>query len=187
MKLPFPSYQTTFTCDCTMQEAIERILSCVSQDSWGTKLIDSYYDGSQNIIFESRFGVVSRRNVTLPIVNVKITPVGEKSEVSIIFEYKYLTKLFYAIYLGALLSFTLFYLTISVINRVFPEVMFITIIVFMVLLILIGTPLSVKSSSKTILLTLLDALNYNYNGKDFLPQLQRVKFFNSIKNKKTDL
>ncbi len=35
MKLPFPSYKTTFTCDCALGEAITRIQNYAEQTRLG--------------------------------------------------------------------------------------------------------------------------------------------------------
>ena len=75
MKLPFPSYQTTFSCDCTMREAITRIQDYVEQNPWEIKMTDSFYDGWQNIVVESKFGEISQRNISLPVVKIKLKTV----------------------------------------------------------------------------------------------------------------
>ncbi len=185
MKLPFPSYQTTFVCDYTMQEAIERIREFVAQKPKQFKIEKSYYDGSQNIIIgttESRLGLMSKRILTLPLVNIKIIPFGEKSRIFIEFGFKHELKFSLIVGLGSLLAFSLFYITLLINNRALPELLFVFIIAFLLLLMIVPPTISVKSSSKSILLTLLNALDYNYNDKGILPQVQRVKFFNSTKN-----
>ena len=179
MKLPFPSYKTTFTCDCTMQEAITRIQDYVEQNPWEIKMIDSFYDGLQNIVVESKFGEISQRNISLPVVKIKLKTVGEKTQFYIEFEFKYITKFYTVVYLSATLLFFLFYLVVSFVNRIYPDLLLVSIFVVFMFLFSVGITLSFKSSAKKFVLSLLAFLGYN--DKDFLPQLQRVKFFNSKK------
>ena len=180
MKLPFPSYKTTFTCDCTMQEAITRIQDYVEQNPWEIKMTDSFYDGLQNIVVESKFGEISQRNISLPVVKIKLKTLGEKTQFYIEFEFKYITKFYTVVSLSATLLFFLFYLVVSFINHVSPDLFFVSIFVIFLLLFSAGVTLSFKSSAKRFVLSLLAFLGYN--DKEFLPQLERVKFIDLSKN-----
>ena len=180
MKLPFPSYQTTFTCDCTMQEAITRIQDYVEQNPWEIKMTDSFYDGLQNIVVESKFGEISQRNISLPVVKIELKTLGEKTQFYIEFEFKYITKFYTVVSLSATLLFFLFYLVFSFINHISPDLFFVSIFVAFLFLFSVGITLSFKSSAKKFVLSLLAFLGYN--DKDFLPQLQRVKFIDLLKN-----
>ncbi len=180
MKLPFPSYKTTFTCDCTMQEAITKTQDYVEQNPWEIKMTDSFYDGLQNIVVESKFGEISQRNISLPVVNIKLKTLGEKTQFFIKFEFKYITKFYTVVSLSATLLFFLFYLVVSFINHISLDLFFVSIFVIFLLLFSVGITLSFKSSVKKFVLSFLAFLGYN--DKEFLLQLERVRFFNSTKN-----
>ena len=62
MKLPFPSYQTTFTCDCTMQEAITRIQGCVLQNKKEMKIKKAEFNGVQTFVIETSTGSIFYNN-----------------------------------------------------------------------------------------------------------------------------
>ncbi len=143
-------------------------------------MTDSFYDGLQNIVVESKFGEISQRNISLPVVNIKLKTLGEKTQFFIEFEFKYITKFYTVVSLSATLLFFLFYLAVSFINHSFPDLFLVSIFVVFLLLFTVGITLSFKSSAKKFVLSLLAFLGCN--DKEFSPQLERVRFFNPTKN-----
>ncbi len=181
MKIPFPSYQTTFTCDCTMQEVTKKIQDCVAQNPKEMKIKKSEYDGIQRFVIETSTGSVFMHNSFSPAIYISLSSLGGKTGVNLIFELPKYAKLFTRFYICSCLVFAVFMFLDSIIKNEYADFLWnflpVVFCLYCYFLSLFGLRLSSQGKLKLI----LQSLDYHYNGKDFLPQLQRVKFFNSKK------
>ena len=98
MKIKFPCYNTSFICDCTLQEATERIFKAVNWESNNLKLLNATYSGVQKIIISASTGSILYHNSFLPITTVEIREENEASRISMRFELKKSVKVFMVIY-----------------------------------------------------------------------------------------
>lgn len=92
MNIVFPSYVTSFLCNCTMQEAMERILEAVACQGNNLNIIKVYFMGVQKIILSSHTGSYLYHNSFMPIIDIEIVDVHGKTQVYALFGLKKSTK-----------------------------------------------------------------------------------------------
>ena len=92
MKLPFPSYKTTFTCDLPMYEVTKKIQDCVARNQRELKIKKSEFAGGQSFVIETHTGSVSGGYNSLIKANLK-SLTNKKTEISMLFEMKLSVKI----------------------------------------------------------------------------------------------
>ena len=93
MKLLFPSYKTTFSCDLPMYEVTKKMQDCVLQNKKEMKIKKAKFNGIQGFVIETSTGSVLYKNSFLPIIKVDLKPIGNKTEISMLFEMKLSVKI----------------------------------------------------------------------------------------------
>lgn len=183
MKLPFPSYQTTFTCDCTMQEAITRIQGCVLQNKKEMKIKKAEFNGVQTFVIETSTGSIFYNNSFLPLIKIRLKPIGEKTEIAILFEMKFSVKII-SVWLVLLWLFMFTSMVVISIKDNLPLsyeifLMPVILVALMSLVNIIGLRITSKSKFKVF----LEEFGFNPKDKENSPKLEWVKIFGS-KNKR---
>lgn len=98
MKL-FPSYETTFLCDCSLQEATGRIAKAAAFPANKLKIKKfRYKDGAQEIVLYSGMYEGFYHNSFAPIASLKIKEAAQGAEVSATFSLRKPVKIFSCIY-----------------------------------------------------------------------------------------
>lgn len=182
MKLPFPSYQTTFTCDCTMQEAITRIQGCVLQNKKEMKIKKAEFNGVQTFVIETSTGSIFYNNSFLPLIKIRLKPIGEKTEIAILFEMKFSVKII-SVWLVLLWIFMFTSMVVISIKDNLPlsyEIFLIPVILVALMSLVNITGLRITSKSK--FKVFLEEFGFNPKDKENSPKLVWVKIFN-CKNK----
>ena len=117
MKARFPCYTTHFSCICTLQEAMKRITGVVLCRHNHLNIVTAYYTGIQKIVLTSHTGEYVYHNSFMPIVNIELAEVVEKTLVTVSFELQKSTKIMMKLFfvLALLLEMTL--LILWIMNR----------------------------------------------------------------------
>ncbi len=181
MKLPFPSYKTTFTCDLPMYEVTKKIQDCVARNQRELKIKKSEFAGGQSFVIETSTGSVLYKNSFLPIIKVDLKPIGNKTEVSMLFEMKLSVKIMSVL----LISLWLFIISTMVIvslknNQPLSFDYFVMPVTLMVLLVF-SNIIALKITSKSKLKIFLKEIGFNPKDKVNSPKLEWVKIFGSTK------
>lgn len=172
MKIRFPSFSTSFTCDCTLQEAIERIMKAVNQESNNMKLVNSSYSGVQKIVISTSTGSILYRNSFLPITTIEIKEENNVLRISMLFELRKSIRILIAIYCLICAFFEMFLTVYVLINNyqfTAPMLMPLGLILFILLLSFFG----LKFSSRGVLRVLFDSLTQGAETR--LPRIYKVK------------
>ena len=94
MKL-FPSYETAFSCDCTLQEATERIAKATACEANGFKLKSASYNaGTQKIVLYSKPYSVFFRNSFAPVATLELKKTERGSSAHVTFSLRKHIKAF---------------------------------------------------------------------------------------------
>ena len=181
MKLPFPSYKTTFTCDLPMYEVNKKIQDCVARNQRELKIKKSEFAGGQSFVIETHTGSVSGGYNSLIKANLK-SLTNKKTEISMLFEMKLSVKIMSVL----LISLWLFIISTMVIislknNQPLSFDYFVMPVTLMVLLVF-SNIIALKITSKSKLKIFLKEFGFNPKDKENSPKLEWVKIFN-CKNK----
>jgi len=84
----FPSYTTSFLCNCTTQEAMERISKAVACQGNYLDLVKAYYIGVQKIRLDAHTGSYLYCNSFMPTIDIEILDQQEKTQICAIFQLK---------------------------------------------------------------------------------------------------
>ena len=98
MKLGFPYYVTSFPCECTVQEATERIWKAVAWPGNDLKMKEASYSGRQKMVLHATTRGVLGRNSFLPMITVEIAGMGGETRVYMTFELKKSIKTMTAVF-----------------------------------------------------------------------------------------
>ncbi len=182
MKLPFPSYKTTFTCDLPMYEVTKKMQDCVLQNKKEMKIKKTEFNGIQGFVIETSTGSVLYKNSFLPIIKVDLKPIGNKTEISMLFEMKLSVKIMSVL----LVSLWLFIISTMVIvslknNQPLTFDYFVMPVTLMVLLVF-SNIVALRITSKSKLKIFLKEFGFNPKDKENSPKLEWVKIF-GFKNK----
>lgn len=177
MKLPFPSYQTTFVCDYTMQEVIAKIQGCVLQNKKEMKIKKAEFNGVQSFDIETSTGSVFYNNSFLPLIKISLKPVGEKTEITVLFEMKHPVKII-SVLLVLMWMFVFFSVVIISIKDNLPLsfemfLMPVLLITMMSSVNIIGLRITSKIKFKIF----LKEFGFNPKDKQNSPKLEWVKIF----------
>lgn len=87
----FPSYETTFLCDCSLQEATKRIAEAAACEANEMKIVNaSYCAGTQRIVLHAKW--FELRHLTTLVSTLEIKETEQRSMVSAIFSERKYTK-----------------------------------------------------------------------------------------------
>lgn len=93
MKLRFPSYETSFLCDCTLQEATERIAKAAASEANDLTVKKACYDGKQKIVLYSGMWLGFYTNCFAPVASLEIKKAEQGVSVSVNFSLRKPIKL----------------------------------------------------------------------------------------------
>ena len=181
MKLPFPSYQTTLVCDYTMQEVIARIQGCVLQNKKEMKIKKAEFNGVQTFVIETSTGSIFYNNSFLPLIKIRLKPIGEKTEIAILFEMKFSVKII-SVWLVLLWLFMFTSMVVISIKDNLPlsyEIFLMSVILVALMSLVNITGLRITSKSK--FKVFLEEFGFNPKDKVNSPKLEWVKIFGSTK------
>ena len=98
MKL-FPSYETTFPCDCSLQEATERIAEAAACEANMLKIKSAnYIAGTQKIVLHAKWDSWVYRNPVVPVATLEIKETERGSMVSVNFALRRYIKIFLIVF-----------------------------------------------------------------------------------------
>lgn len=110
----FPSYETTFLCDCTLQEATERIAEAAACKANEMKIGNaSYCAGTQRIVLHSKLYSGVYRNSFSPDSTLEIKEAERGSSVSVTFSLPRLVKILILVYCAVALLFGMILLAVT--------------------------------------------------------------------------
>ncbi len=183
MKLPFPSYKTTFTCDCTLGEATKKIQDCVAQNHKEMKIKKAEYDGVQRFVIETSTGSLFYRNSALPKIKISLKPIGDKTEVTMLFELKRDIKIMSSFFIVLALFMILTILVISIKDKLPLSFDLFSLPLTSIGLMTIMNVVCLKITSKSKMKIFLEEFGYNHKDKENSPKLELVKLFTSTESK----
>lgn len=161
MNILFPHFTTFFTCDCTLQEAMQKISETVECKQNALKILSVYNNGTQNIALKAcSKGYILYYNSFLPMIQMQIREYEYRSQISISFELKRSTKALYIVFFVILMlceAYLLFYLAM---NRANLSVQMLIPLAMMAFFFVLST-LGLYFSSKSVLKVLYFALTSN--------------------------
>ena len=180
MKLPFPSYKTTFTCDLPMYEVTKKIQDCVARNQRELKIKKSEFAGGQSFVIETHTGSVSGGYNSLIKANLK-SLTNKKTEISMLFEMKLSVKIMSVL----LISLWLFIISTMVIvslknNQPLTFDYFVMPVTLMALLVF-SNIVALRITSKSKLKIFLKEFGFYPKDKENSPKLEWVKIFGSTK------
>jgi|GEM_PF-4417893 len=181
MKLPFPSYKTTFTCDLPMYEVTKKIQDCVARNQRELKIKKSEFAGGQSFVIETHTGSVSGGYNSLIKANLK-SLTNRKTEISMLFEMKLSVKIMSVL----LVSLWLFIISTMVVvslknNQPLTFDYFVMPVTLMVLLVF-SNIVALRITSKSKFKVFLEEFGFNPKDNETSPKLEWVKIF-KCKNK----
>ena len=181
MKLPFPSYKTTFTCDLPMYEVTKKIQDCVARNQRELKIKKSEFAGGQSFVIETSTGSIFYNNSFLPLIKIRLKPLGEKTEIAILFEMKFSVKII-SVWLVLLWLFMFTSMVVISIKDNLPlsyEIFLMPVILVALMSLVNITGLRITSKSK--FKVFLEEFGFNPKDKENSPKIEWVKIFGSTK------
>lgn len=92
MKLEFPHYATSFECNCTVEEAENRISKVIADQQNNLQILEISYTDVIRIGLSVSTGGYVYYNSFKPFVSIEIGKLKDKTLISIVFELKKSTK-----------------------------------------------------------------------------------------------
>lgn len=117
MKARFPCYATSFPCVCTAQEAAKRISETAAYQHNNLKIKEAYRTDIQKIVLSKSTDGYVYYNSFMPIVNIRMRQIDDRTEVSILFELKKSTKIMMALFSVLALLFEIMLLVLWIMNQ----------------------------------------------------------------------
>ena len=93
MKVGFPCYRSSFSCSCTVKNAMSRISETAARQHNNLKVLDACYSDAPKIILSANTGGYVYYNSFLPIVKVNMREQDGKTHLSLLFELQKSTKI----------------------------------------------------------------------------------------------
>ena len=180
MKLPFPSYKATFTCDLPMYEVTKKIQDCVARNQRVLEIKKSEFAGGQNFVIETHTGSINGGYNSLIKVDLK-SLTNKKTEVSMLFEMKLSVKIMSVLLVSLWLFIILTMVVISLKNNQPLTFDYFVMPVTLMVLLVFSNVMALRITSKSKLKIFLRAFGFNPKDKQNSPKLEWVKIFNSTK------